>query len=280
MITRFIIWFTVLFLLGTYSSLAQEELQVLRIIGEVKWQMKSGGEWNQVVKGTRVKEGELLELKEGSSLIVKNSNSSCLELDKPGQYEVSELVSSINATFVGSMSGLFMYWWKELNHPHVDILQEYEKNMEVAGVTSRGLSSPLFPISGSVILDEKVTFRWPGDLSGNYTIIVADSNKQQVGRFQTGDTLVTINLVDLGVDKPGVYYWKVYSEENNYDPVSFVQLNESDSQILDQKLKEGEMQFDLSSLDGLVSFGKFCESKHLYIECKNAFDSLSLMLSE
>ncbi len=182
---------------------------------------------------------DIVVLKKGAELTLLDKSGGFLLLNTAGEYPYSRL--SKLATKKNN-PGITNAYLKLLFHELLDPSQDFEKfkKENIAGVSggvSRGddCLNRVFPINGLKTSAPSIIFKWhKTSPSSNYSFeIYPGGDTKELVKTRVRDTLYKVNFKEALQGNPGIYRWRVISEDGDCEdemPIYFELLTPEDEQ--------------------------------------------------
>jgi len=190
----------------TFSYAQQQNCKVIISKGAVQYQVYDIPEWTDVTSGTEIIMDCNVKIGTRSSLIIMDDNGTTLQLNKPGTYKLKELLQSRNKKNSNQLLKFGRYIKEQL------FSNKSDKSLPGAVERSLYLVNLLRPLEGKFINPE-VNFSWTS-LNENsvYTFYLLDSYGTNIYTTQLSDTLLKLNLQNLGLITDQIYSWYVTAD--------------------------------------------------------------------
>ncbi|TDG37822.1 hypothetical protein EZJ43_01645 [Pedobacter changchengzhani] len=200
------------FILGFSSSWASEKMPqyvVYQVIGKCsKVALKKV---SLLKKGDFLNTPDVVNLAEGSTLILICANYKAFQLNVKGKYAVSTFKKYCAKSDGSFTANYFRFVWDELTHPHSSPEVEPEKYMKTAGAVTRGQEKYNLSIRTDTIN------MYDGDFGIRFTItkepatvkFFASINPFKILVSQQSKDFISFLAFAKTQPQPGVYYWYI-----------------------------------------------------------------------
>lgn len=181
---------------------------------------KPGAKAIAVKQNQLVYKGDVMVLKKGTELTMVDKEAVFLVLNTAGTYKASELLKKATKKNNEGITGKYL---KLLFHELLDPEQDFDKfkKENIAGVwggVNRGddCGNRIFPVNGLQTSVTSIVFRWhKTSPSSNYLFVIYDADGKELVRMNVKDTLLSININEILLGRPGKYFWRVMSVDGN-----------------------------------------------------------------
>ncbi len=208
-----------LFAASSHSQAQLPDYYVYLVSGEATI-TKPGAKPIVVKQSQLVYKTDVIALKKGTELTLVDKDASFVVLTAAGTYKASELLKKANKKNNEGITGKYL---KLLFHELLDPEHDYEKfkKENIAGVwggVNRGddCGNRIFPVNGLQTSVTSIVFTWhKTSPSSNYLFVIYDADGKELVRMNVKDTLLSININEILLGRPGKYFWRVMSIDGN-----------------------------------------------------------------
>ncbi len=230
-----------------------------------------------------VYKNDIISVKKGASVTLLDKEGSFLILNSAGVYKRADLNNQLNKKSNDGITGKYL---KLLYHELLDPEENYEKfkKENLAGVragVSRGedCGNLIFPINGLKTSAASVIFKWhKTSPSSNYSFEIYDGENKAINKLNVKDTFLTQQISETLQSKPGIYKWRVVSEDGSCEDEMPIYLEilspESEKKLVEQIVVEtGEPNLEnrLTQIDKLEKNRLIDAASSQYAALVNAY---------
>lgn len=208
----FFIFLSCLFIQSSFAA------DISFVIYHSKGSVKKTGTLLNLKKGDKLRTTDILQLGEGSSVMLVCSNYKVIQVSKRGLYPVKGLLALCDKVQKAYSSTYFKYIWEQFTHPHGEPEKDPEEYMKNVGAVSRGCNEVATGIPTDTILYHS------GSLPINWWSVYQNSSAAIYEQPLDGAPVKKIPLVKdkplplnnlLNQLAPGEYYWQIIGEDGS-----------------------------------------------------------------
>lgn len=181
-----------LLIVSTFTARAQEDYAFKVLVNKGQNSMKSGGAWEPLKVGLRLKEVDEVKLSPNSYVGLMHVSGKSLELKGEGVHKVANLATRIKERETSVVNKYAEFLLSS---------DEGRKNtMAATGSVTRGFNNVtlLLPQNSTYVFSDSLSVGWisSDDVSGPYVVTLRSLFDQVLKTFETSDTVLTLNLKD------------------------------------------------------------------------------------
>jgi hypothetical protein len=302
----------VLFLLSSYAY--SWDFQVITKNGDVKY--KSGKSWKDVKIGQKLTTDDNLKLGDKSYINLKHQSGGTIDISESGTYSCSDLAKKASKTKNSVSKKLSDKVIKDISSNQSVLAQtNFKSQSSVTGAGERAIatsntSSDIAALTGlnnntsntigdlaSVFLSEKqksivlrlprssyivdsiIEFSWYSkEGMKDYYFVIADANGKFIYSNSIKDTIITLNLNQIGLAENALYYWFVGKDENKSEIYTLFRKTAKETAAIDKEINNmiTELGNTQSAMNSLI-LAAFYADKNIQTRAANYFKEAILL---
>jgi len=267
-----IILFCIIFI--QHNSYCQGYLfTVIASTNNVSKKSNSGKEWTKISTGDKLYSGDKIKVNKNSYLGLAYSSGETVEIKKEGTYNVNDIKKNLSLKNSSLLKKLSDYVANEI--VNVNDQTVADDHGAVFRVRTNYLDVD-FPRSTS-LFDTTIQFKWYSYSGGkNYIFKLINSSQVTLFMQKLTDTVITLNLKNLDLEKDTSYYWYLYLPNNEKVCSDTNSIKIVPRKIADEILNEINEIEKSNSQNNLilnnVLLAKYCEEKQLNREALKYYE--------
>lgn len=258
------------------------DFSVLAVKGIV--QLQTTGAWSKILTGDNLPATGKIKLAAKSyiGLVFKNGNT--VEINKPGEYSLSELATKMKSAKGALSKKLADYVMNEISGSKDMLASEnYRANMGTLGSVERSVEIDLLSKSKRIpirapfktdILQDNTTLNWvKTEGVDKYKVQVTDLFNS-VYTVETSDTSITLSASKAKLDKNIYYFWTVCDASNpdvKSEESCIRFLSEKEAKEVNNQLEALVKDIDNNSALGKIIKAAFYENNDLIVEARQQY---------
>lgn len=270
---------TVIFLFAIAFGIAKDDFTVFATKGDLTVQKNGKGKWSKLATGTKLSTSDNVKVGEKAYLSLIHNSGKTVELKQSGVFSLSKLSEAVKKNQSSITAKLAKYILNEIQSSD-DLTQkgDHHNNMGVTGAVERKIGSDEIQLaspSKTTVKNDALVCAWtPVNGEKSYEFCLTDRFDNKILTKKIDGNQITVNTVELKLEKDQFYFWNVASASNadiKSEKATFIVLSPEKVKMIESNVKQLKSEMEGETAVNQFVLGNYYDQNNLVEEANLCF---------